>query len=190
MHYCLHHRLPEEHACAPPRSVQEARAKAEKKAVLDRFRTWSLARTTKMLKPGDGQRRKGGQQAARAKLLADLRRDAKGDPKVPLEKRIYLIVEAEALPREGQVGDYHTASVPCRKLFVNGDWKIGRALDFAARELGLENRNNLGGGEEERLRVFHVQGGRILQFSEAVSPGVAVGDTLVLLRGIGGVEGV
>lgn len=186
-HYCLRHRLQEDHRCTPPRSVQEAAAKASKQAMLDRFRKWSLARTTKMLAPGDRKRKGGGQVAARTRFLAELKREARGDAKVPVEKRLYLVVEAEALPK---ADEYHAVNVPSRKVFVNKEWKIGRVLDVAARELGVENRNNMGGGEEERLRVFHVEGGRVLGFGEAVGDGVGVGDTLVLLRGIGGVEGL
>lgn len=62
-------------------------------------------------------------------------------------------------------------------------------LDEAAKALQVRNVNNRGGGEEERLRVFHVEGGRVLGFGEALGACVASGDTLVLLRGVGPVDG-
>ena len=58
-------------------------------------------------------------------------------------------------------------------------------LDEAARSLQVENMNNRGGGEETRLRVFHVEGGRLLEFSEKVGVGLSSGNTIVLLRGVG-----
>ena len=58
-------------------------------------------------------------------------------------------------------------------------------LDEAAKSLQVENVNNRGGGEETRLRVFHVEGGRLLEFNEKVAAGLQSGNTIVLLRGVG-----
>lgn len=58
-------------------------------------------------------------------------------------------------------------------------------LDEAAKGLQVENVNNRGGGEETRLRVFHVEGGRLMEFSEKVGQGLQDGNTVVLLRGVG-----
>lgn len=58
-------------------------------------------------------------------------------------------------------------------------------LDAAARALQVENMNNRGGGEEDRLRVYHVEGGRVLDFGEKVGDVLGNGNTVVLLRGIG-----
>lgn len=58
-------------------------------------------------------------------------------------------------------------------------------LDAAARALQVENMNNRGGGEGERLRVYHVEGGRVLDFGEKVGDVLGNGNTVVLLRGIG-----
>jgi len=77
---------------------------------------------------------------------------------------------------------------PSASAFYSADSTVGRVLDGAALALGVCNVNNRGGGEDERLRVFHVEGGRVLGFAERLGPGgaeVGNGDTLVLLRGIG-----
>lgn len=58
-------------------------------------------------------------------------------------------------------------------------------LDEAARGLQVQNVNNRGVGEEQRLRVFHVEGGRLLEFGEKLGEGVGMGNTVVLLRGVG-----
>ena len=60
-------------------------------------------------------------------------------------------------------------------------------LDAAAKTLGVVNVNNRGGGEEEKLRVFWIEGGRLLGFGEKLGE-VKSGDTFVLLRGVGVME--
>ena len=71
-------------------------------------------------------------------------------------------------------------------MFFNADWSVGRLLDEAARTLRVDNRNNRGGGEADRLRVFHVEGGKLLEFSDKVGAcGLRSGQTVVLLRGVG-----
>lgn len=77
--------------------------------------------------------------------------------------------------------------IPRADAFYSGEWTVGRVLDMAAKTLGVANVNNRGGGEEEKLRVFHVEGGKLLAFSDKLgaAAGVKNGDTLVLLRGVG-----
>lgn len=58
-------------------------------------------------------------------------------------------------------------------------------LDAAAKGLQVQNTNNHGGGEEGKLRVYHVEGGRMLDFGEKVADIVVDGNTLILLRGVG-----
>lgn len=117
--------------------------------------------------------------AAQVELNA-LKRTAKGDANVPAEKRIYLHVEASA--------DTTKAKFPTGKFFYNSDWTVGRVLDMAAKALQVQNVNNRGGGEEEKLRVFHVEGGRLLGFSEKIGAPCTSGNMIVLLRGVGSGE--
>lgn len=51
-----------------------------------------------------------------------------------------------------------------------------------------KNVNNRGGGEEERLRIFHVELGRLLEFGEKAGDVCVNGNTIVLLRGVGPAE--
>lgn len=115
--------------------------------------------------------------ASRIMALNALKRDAKGDAKVPVEQRVYLHVEAEA--------NTTTAKLPQGKFWYGKEWTVGRMLDAAAKGLQVENMNNRGGGEEERLRVYHVEGGRVLDFGEKVGDVLVNGNTVVLLRGVG-----
>lgn len=112
--------------------------------------------------------------------IAQLKRSAKGDAKVPPAQRVYVHLEAVAAG-EGASG----ARVPRADAWFARDASVGRVLDAAARTLQVANVNNRGGGEEEKLRVFSVERGRLLAFSEKLGEGVKDGDTLVLLRGVG-----
>lgn len=114
---------------------------------------------------------------ARVQATATLKKSAKGDEKVPQEKRIYLYVEASS--------DTLTAKIPKGTFFYNADYSVGRILDLAAKSLQVQNLNNRSEGEEDKLRVFHVEGGRLLEFGEKLGQVVQSGNTIVLLRGVG-----
>lgn len=105
-----------------------------------------------------------------------MKREAKGDATVATDKRVYLYVEAEARTT--------TAGVPRGVFWYNRDWSIGKVLDKASAGLQVKNVNNQGQSEETRLRVFHVEGGRVLSFGEKLSDAVTNGNTIVLLRGL------
>lgn len=115
--------------------------------------------------------------AQRVRATAELKKNAKGDAKVAMEKRIYINVEASA--------DTTKAKHPTGQFFYSSEWSIGRILDLAAKSLQVENLNNRVEGEEDKLRVFHVEGGRLLDFGEKLGAAVKTGNTIVLLRGVG-----
>lgn len=115
--------------------------------------------------------------AAQLQSLSTLKRTAKGDDKVAVEKRVYLFVEAAS--------DSVTSKIPKGNFFYSAEWSVGRVLDLAAKSLHVENVNNRSESEEEKLRVFHVEGGRLLEFGEKLGQSVKTGQTIVLLRGVG-----
>ena len=174
--YCLKHRLKEDHSCSTLTPIGTRPANAgltHAQKALERFKLWGKSKAanasaaTKRINP----------TTARTLELNTLKKNAKGDSKIPAEKRIYLQVEAEATTT--------TAKIPSGSFFYNIEWSVGRMLDEAAKSLQVENVNNRGGGEETRLRVFHVEGGRLLEFNEKVAAGLQSGNTIVLLRGVG-----
>lgn len=177
--YCLKHRLKEDHSCSTlvPIGARQSQSsgptQAEKaKAALGRLRLWGKQKQAAVLpKP------KPSTAASRVLAVNTLKRTAKGDAKMPIEKRIYLYVEAEA--------NTTTSKLPKGEFWYNKDWSVGRMLDAAAKNLQVENVNNHGGGEEEMLRVFLVEAGRLLQFAEKAGDVCANGNTIVLLRGVG-----
>ncbi|CAF9913971.1 MAG: hypothetical protein HETSPECPRED_001709 [Heterodermia speciosa] len=179
--YCLKHRLKEDHACstlvplgARQASIASAQTQSmeKAKAALGRLKMWGKEKQAAVLpKP------KPSTAASRVIALNALKKNAKGDDKIPLDKRVYLYVEAEA--------NTTTAKLPKGEFWYSNEWSVGRMLDAAAKNLQVQNMNNRGGGEEEKLRVFHVEGGRLLEFGEKVGDVVANSNTVVLLRGIG-----
>ncbi|KAI1185266.1 AN1-like zinc finger protein [Nemania serpens] len=175
--YCLKHRLREEHDCknkipvgARPRDVAE-----QTKSAFAKLRAWGSAKKEQASRALPKAR----PTSASARLIAvnNLKRTAKGDAKLPPEKRIYLYVEAEA--------ETTTAKNYKGEFFYSKDWVTGRVLDAAAKSLQVENVNNQSSDERDKLRVFHVEGGRVLEFNEKIGSALASGNTIVLLRGIG-----
>ena len=181
-HYCLPHRFREEHDCnnlvplgARPSSTAAATAAAQAEKVrfgFARIRSWGSAKQ-EALRP----KPKPTSRAAQLAALAKLKQAAKGDDKLPTEKRVYVHVEAEAATT--------TSKLPKAELFFSSVWSVGKVLDEAARRLQVANVNNRVENEEQRLRVYHVEGGRLLEFSEKFGKGVLSGNTIVLLRGVG-----
>ncbi|MDU6243370.1 MAG: hypothetical protein E6614_31200, partial [Bradyrhizobium sp.] len=45
---------------------------------------------------------------------------------------------------------------------------LGDELDDAAQQLQVQNMNNKSSDERDKLRVFHVEGGRLLEFNEKI----------------------
>ncbi|KAL2121260.1 hypothetical protein VTJ04DRAFT_5287 [Mycothermus thermophilus] len=191
--YCLKHRLREDHDCAnkPPigaraTSAAEAAAAAAEgaRSALERFKLWGLAKKQKAKDSlasaslgGSGSAKKPQSKAAQMVAVNALKKTAKGDAKLPPEKRVYLYVEAEAASTKSKI--------PKGEFFYSRDWKVGKLLDAAAKSLQIPNLNNQSDAEQDRLRVFHVEGGRLLEFNETVGDVLQSGNTVVLLRGVG-----
>lgn len=177
--YCLKHRLGEEHDCknlvpigARPAQVNIGRSAS---SALSKLKAWGASRkeaaSRALPKP------KPTTASQRIVAVNQLKKTAKGDVKLAPEKRVYLYVEAEA--------ETTTAKFPKGQFFFNKDWVVGRLLDSAATSLQVENLNNSSADEKNKLRVFHVEGGRVLEFNEKIGAAVTSGNTIVLLRGIG-----
>ena len=180
--YCLKHRFTYDHNCANltplgarPGTTQQTQ-KEKGIAALDKLKAWGAAKKAAM--PKAPQSKSKVEAAARAQELATLKRTAKGDDKIAVEKRIYVHVEASS--------DTVTSKIPKGNFFYSTDYSIGRVQDLAAKSLQVSNVNHRSEGEEDKLRVFHVEGGRLLEFSEKLGAcGVTTGNTIVLLRGVG-----
>lgn len=116
--------------------------------------------------------------AARAVALNTMKKSAKGAEGVPADKRLYLHTVGTA--------DTQAAEPPSGDFYFDSRWKVGRVLDDAAKRLRVENLNNRKGGEDDKLRIFHVESGEFLEFADTIGGGgLKQGDTIVLLRGAG-----
>ncbi|OAA57065.1 an1 zinc finger protein [Niveomyces insectorum RCEF 264] len=187
--YCLKHRLREDHNCArlvplgaragggsssTGGAFNDSAARA--KSALDKLRAWGAS---KKEQANRALPRPAAQQTAAARMaaLSDLKKTAKGDAKIAADQRLYLYVEAEAASTQ--------AKLPKGRFFYPKDWVVGRVLDAAARHLQVANVNNQSVNEADKLRIFHVEGGRLLDFGERAGTVLANGNTIVLLRGVG-----
>ena len=177
--YCLKHRLKEDHDCSNlipigGRPVQ-AEVAQKTRSAFDKLKAWG---SSKKEQAGRAlPKRKPSTAAARLVAVNSLKKTAKGDDKLPVDKRIYLYVEAEA--------ETTTAKFPKGEFFYSKDWVVGRILDAATRSLQVQNINNQSANEKDKLRVFHVEGGRLLEFNEKAGASLQSGNTIVLLRGVG-----
>lgn len=188
--YCLQHRLREGHDCANliPLGARVGTAKDNGATIRSMFsklrglgNNIQAPKTPKISLPASIQSRRttGGSAITQ---LNEIKRTAKGEASVPTDKRIYLHVVGTT--------DKPTANdePPSGNFWFDNRWKVGRVLDDAARKLKVENLNNRVGGEEAKLRIFHVESGEFLEFSVAIGgegSKVKSGHTIVLLRGAG-----
>ncbi|KAJ4330461.1 hypothetical protein N0V87_009979 [Didymella glomerata] len=187
--YCLSHRHEEQHDCKTlkPLGIQSPTVQQRTQSALSKLKLWAENKRREDEKRRTGPKKSGflglgkssnSNAAVSAQVeLNALKRAAKGDAKVPQEKRIYLHVEASS--------DTTRAKFPTGKFFYSKDISVGRVLDMAAKALMVENVNNRSEKEEDKLRVFHVEGGRLLKFSEKIGDATQNGNMIVLLRGVG-----
>ncbi|KAF2257881.1 hypothetical protein CC78DRAFT_538200 [Lojkania enalia] len=193
--YCYSHRMPEDHDCknlipigARPTQTTNILAVQRNKAsgIFSSFKqAWSTkqaelkrkqeAHATALAEKFQTKEQKS--KVQQLQELAALKKAAKGNASLAPDKRVYLHVEASA--------DTTKAKHPTGKFFYNKTWIVGKVLDAAATALQVENVNNRGGGEENKLRVYFVEGGRILKFNEKIGDACASGNRIVLLRGVG-----
>ncbi len=190
--YCLSHRHEEQHDCknVTPIGARPSTVQQRTQSALSRLKLWAENKRKEDEKKRSAPKKSGflglgkssnSNAAVSAQLeLNALKRAAKGDAKVSQEKRIYLHVEASS--------DTTKAKFPTGKFFYSKDLSVGRVLDMAAKALMVENVNNRSEREEDKLRVFHVEGGRLLKFSEKIGDATQNGNMLVLLRGVGSGE--
>jgi AN1-type zinc finger protein 1 len=189
--YCLKHRLQEEHDCAAKTPVG-ARTAAEKQLLLDRLGVWrkkffpqetqsgsssNSSGTASKLKGLMGGKKKPASEAAQSfASLALLKKEAKGDAKVPPEKRVYLQVFAVPdVPQDKSIEG---------KFYYSKEWVIGRLLDAAARSLQIENLNNQSSNAKNKLAIFNLDTGLFLEMNQKVGATLNNGNRIAIMRGV------
>lgn len=144
---------------------------------MGKLRAWGASKKASVPKPVLPQSKAKQSAAQSMAAIATLKKTAKGDEKIPQDKRVYLYVEASS--------DTIMAKIPKGNFFYSTEYSVGRVLDLAAKSLQVSNLNNRSESEEDKLRVFHVEGGRLLEFGEKLGQSLKTGNTIVLLRGVG-----
>ncbi|KAJ2907312.1 AN1-type zinc finger protein-like protein [Zalerion maritima] len=184
--YCLKHRLKEEHECAA-RAAELARQRRNAvdkigdsvENALDvfknRFTQWRAQQKEKSSGKKSFFRPRTSPAAERMKLMNEIKKTAKGDQKLPADKRVYLVVTSSEPNSKGKY--------PKGYFFYSKDWVVGRLLDAAAKAMQVENVNNRTDDGKERLSVFHVEGEKFLGFSEKLGAALQNGHRVVLTRG-------
>ncbi|CUS22350.1 LAQU0S05e03400g1_1 [Lachancea quebecensis] len=108
--------------------------------------------------------------------LAKLKQSAKGDPKIPITNRVYAFCF---------VVDAKDENVK-HELFVNKIWPVGRALDYIASQLAVQNLNNSARASvNEKLFLYRDCEGvpTLLDTSSRVAATIHDADILYLVRG-------
>jgi AN1-type zinc finger protein 1 len=174
--------MPEDHDCknvvplgAKTGGATEQSNKEKLKLGFGKLKLWGKSQQDRMEKYKP--KPKPSSAAVRVAEMNKLKRECKGDDRVPVEKRVYLYVEAEKETAKAKLTE--------AKVWFSEEWSVGRMLDEAAKRLQVANLNNKIDKEEDRLRVYHVEGGRLLEFSDKVGKALVSGNTVVLLRGVG-----
>ncbi|EWC47219.1 hypothetical protein DRE_03338 [Drechslerella stenobrocha 248] len=175
--FCLPHRLPAQHDCKPVVSAKTAAEQDRKLTALSKFKLWASSSGSKLKDiKATPITQKQKSVAARLAEMNKLRKEAKGDDKVPQDKRLYLYAQAE--------GKSTSAKVPEGTFFYSKEWSVGRIMDITAKSLQIPNSNNQSADDDKKLRVFHVESGRLLSFGEKIGDTCVDGNTIVLLRGV------
>ncbi|KAK9450197.1 uncharacterized protein V1518DRAFT_413206 [Limtongia smithiae] len=194
---CLKHRLT--HKCPGTPIVKQSKEISAAKAALAKFAEWknkqgappvattsaktaTTAGTTATgisaylkAKTGSSSGSSGSSVVARAKAVAALKAVAKGDTAVAPASRIYVYVETT-------VSGSTSKKV---EMFFGKDYAVGKVLDKTAQRLQVTNHNSSKADDKDRLRLYHVEGGRVLEFSEKIgSARVRDGDTIALIKGL------
>lgn len=94
--------------------------------------------------------------------LGKLRKDAKGDAKIPANDRIYIwslyingnSKESSGSSRESDEFSRINVEKDRKPIFVSKNWVVGRALDSIADNLKIPNINNSTNKSEEKLNIF------------------------------------
>ncbi|KAK9473113.1 uncharacterized protein V1510DRAFT_415147 [Dipodascopsis tothii] len=200
---CLRHR--QDHHCQPaPAATRSTDSAAEAaRGALAKLRMWTASKSASesARSPGSAgsgpgsagsgngistkamlgfRSSKAASMAARAKAMASLKQNARGETSIAPPNRVYVYVESEHARATSPSGGKDRA-----EMFFGKDWVVGRVLDKAAVRLQISNLNSMKAADEDRLRVFHVDGGKVLEFSDRLgNAGVRDGDTLVIVKGV------
>ncbi|KAI8802201.1 hypothetical protein BJ742DRAFT_560812 [Cladochytrium replicatum] len=176
LRFCLQHRHPGDHACTKPQeiaSAASARREEIRKIISQNMASLPLSSTVKRAGPA---RKKPVNPAAE---LMKIRHKAKGDPKVSLEDRLYLVV----YPPNDDAQDTGSTTPASQALFFRKTQKVGQLIDISATHFKIVNVNNNSRYLEKFLHVHRALDGVRLAPGETLEAVLQSGETVHLVRG-------
>jgi predicted nucleic acid binding AN1-type Zn finger protein len=110
-----------------------------------------------------------------ALALAELKKSAKGDDKIPMQDRIYFYIERPESRYIDTVTNQSTVR-PAKKLpvYFSKDMVVGRVLDKSSELLSISNRNS---NSDKKIGLYSAQ---LLPYSAKLGDLVKNGDQLVV----------
>jgi len=168
--YCFSHRLQQDHACtqtSSPTPIDQNKKNESYSSILNK----AISLTTEQISNYKSTlKTKGSSTTAKTVASMSLKMNAKGDSKIPENKRFYLEVVYPL-----------NSSIQPKMMFFNQEWSVGKALDVIADAGGVINNNNKPG--PEKLYLFSLKTGEILPNSislSGLSPQVCSFDAILL----------
>lgn len=178
--------FPERPAVPKPRAVNNSiLSKLEtKSANEDSLAQSALIKLKHFLKKNKSSKKKTSNATSRLIELANLKKQAIGDVKVPQTERVYINVRYVPSLLEAGKKDQSLA------IYVSRSWPIGRMLDQAAVHLKIVNENNKTQDPEKKLTIFRsprsaekVVDPIYIPANGRVMKEIENGDTVFLVRG-------
>ncbi|ORY82503.1 hypothetical protein BCR37DRAFT_379502 [Protomyces lactucae-debilis] len=109
--------------------------------------------------------------AEEARMLGALKREAKGDPKLPVAQRRYVYVQGSGKSKHAR--------------YVSVDWTCGRTLDELAKVVDMQNDNARTTDPARKLHLLLVEEDLVLEPSQSIGARLKRdGLTLQVYRGI------
>ncbi|ODV91129.1 hypothetical protein CANCADRAFT_2847 [Tortispora caseinolytica NRRL Y-17796] len=129
-------------------------------AALSKFKSWNTFKANS------------NPSAAKRAEILEMKKTAKGDSKVNVTNRVYVQIEGVDPPKK-------------QNMYFDRNIVVGAMLDKAAQSLQIMNYNNMKDDDEKKLRVYHVDQGKVLNFSDKLNDvPVRDGDHIALVRGV------
>ncbi|XP_039255569.2 AN1-type zinc finger protein 1-like [Styela clava] len=150
-HFCLKHRLPEDHKC------HQLKSEPHRKAGMQTFQTSS---TNPKKSVCDNSKKKSvskkNQKLSAKVALMKLKQKSVGDKNIPMEKRIYFHVYTP----KGE-----------RYIFVDGEWTFGKLIDYLCKTEKIINTNNV--SLENRFGLLNMDTEQSLPFSSTINDAIS-----------------
>ena len=179
--YCMVHRLEKDHECGFVKPEHMPKTAELVTQIVEKHQQDSKSDINQVKKPkilSD----KAQKTAAKVQLMK-LKQNSAGQKNIPMNDRTYFRIYLPLSKISTVKGPEKTKGV-----FVSKSWCFGKVLDVISDLCGVENKNNVGGENKKKLRLFKYSNGELLTIENfnivledlLKSEEVLNGDTLIL----------